>query len=149
MHQSGLQTVDHIGQVRLEMRLLILSVALAATACVGVQGATEEAPALSQELTTRVAGEPQTCIPAGSGKTLTVIDQRTLIAEQGDTIWVNRLVAACPGLQPFSNLIVQVQGSQYCRGDQIRALEPGLAVPGPICILRDFTPFRRRDDEPR
>ena len=131
------------------MRLLILSLAFVATACAGVQGAIDEALALSQELATRVAGEPQTCIPAGSGKRLTVIDQRTLIAEQGDTIWVNRLVAACPGLQPFSNLIVQVQGSQYCRGDQVRALEPGLAVPGPICILRDFTPFRHGDDEPR
>ena len=33
-------------------------------------------------------------------------DLATLAYRRGDTIWVNRLAAACPGLHPMSTLIV-------------------------------------------
>jgi hypothetical protein len=46
-------------------------------------------------------------------------------------------------MRPLATLIVESHGSQYCRGDRIRAVEPPSAVPGPACVLRDFVPYRR------
>jgi hypothetical protein len=126
------------------MRLLIWSTSLALVGCAAGQGATQESEAFARDLATRTAGEPRNCIPATAGQGLTIVDRRTVIADRGGTIWVNRLEADCPGMRPLGTLVVQTQGSQYCRGDQVRAIEPGLTIPGPICILREFTPYRRR-----
>ena len=119
------------------MRLLpLLFLAACAT------GSAREAD-LSAELAGRSAGPPQDCVPAAAGDSLVARDSRTLLYRRGDTLWVNRLAAACPGLDPMSTLIVDVHGSQHCRGDPIRAVEPGQTIPGPICVLGSFTPWRR------
>ena len=119
------------------MRLLPL---LLLAAC--ATGSAREAD-LSGELAGRTAGPPQDCVPASAGDSLVARDSRTIVYRHGDTIWVNRLAAACPGLRPMSTLIVEVHGSNHCRGDPVRAVEPGLSIPGPICVLGSFTPYRR------
>jgi hypothetical protein len=118
----------------------LLPFLLLASAC--ATGSAREAD-LSLELAGRTAGEPRDCVPASAGDSLVARDSRTLVYRRGDTIWVNRLAAACPGVDPVSTLIVDVQGSQHCRGDHVRALEPGRSIPGPICVLGSFTPYRR------
>ena len=119
------------------MRLLPL---LLLAAC--ATGADPEAD-LSGELAGRSAGPPQDCVTASAGDSLVPRDSRTLVYRRGDTIWVNRLAAACPGLNAMSTLIVEVHGSRYCRGDPIRAVEAGRTIPGPICTLGGFAPYRR------
>ena len=98
---------------------------------------------LSSDLAGRTAGPPQDCVPASAGDSLVPRDSQTLVYRRGATIWVNRLAAACPGLNEMSTLIVEVHGSSYCRGDPVRAIEPGRSIPGPICVLGSFTPYRR------
>ena len=98
---------------------------------------------LSRELGGRSAGAPQNCVPAAAGDSLVARDSQTLVYRRGDTIWVNRLAAPCPGLNPMSTLVVEVHGSSHCRGDPVRAVEPGRSLPGPICLLGSFTPWRR------
>ncbi|MEA3065376.1 MAG: hypothetical protein QOJ27_1828 [Sphingomonadales bacterium] len=120
------------------MRLLPLL--LLASACAA--GSAREAD-LSGELAGRNAGTSEECVSASPGANLVARDARTLVYRRGDTIWVNRLAAACPGLDPMSTLIVEAHGSQYCRGDQIRAVETGRSIPGPTCLLGAFTPYRR------
>jgi hypothetical protein len=120
------------------MRLLPL--VLIASACAA--GAAREAD-LSSELAGRSAGPPQDCVGTSTDAGLAVRDSQTLVYRRGDAIWVNRLAAACPGLDPMSTLIVDAHGSQYCRGDPIRAVEAGRSIPGPICLLGPFTPYRR------
>jgi hypothetical protein len=67
------------------------------------------------------------------------------VLRRGDTVWVNRLEGHCPGLRPLNTLVVEPSlGGQYCRNDRVRAIEPGSSIPGPICPLGDFTPYRRR-----
>lgn len=119
------------------MRLLPLL--LLASACAA--SSAREAD-LSRELAGRTAGPAQNCVPASAGDSLVPRDSQTLVYRRGDTLWVNRLAAACPGLNAMSTLIVEVHGSQYCRGDPIRAVEPGQGIPGPICVLGSFTPWR-------
>lgn len=98
---------------------------------------------MTRELAGRSAGEPRDCVPTSTGSTLVARGPQTLVYERGGTIWVNRLGAQCPGLDETSQLVIQVQGSQYCRGDRFQAREPGLSIPGPICVLDRFTPYRR------
>jgi hypothetical protein len=120
---------------------------LLASAC-AAPSAEREAD-LSGELAGRTAGAPQDCVGASAGSTLAPRDSRTLVYRRGDTLWVNRLAAACPGLDPMSRLVIEVHGSRYCRGDRFRAIEPGLTIPGPICSLGPFTPYRRQSLDKR
>jgi hypothetical protein len=91
----------------------------------------------------RVAGPPQSCVSAQSSDGLHAIDSATLAYGSGRTIYINRLGGSCPGLRELSTIIVDVRGGQYCRGDHIRALEPGAIIPGPSCNLGDWVPYRR------
>jgi len=123
------------------MRLLPFLLLASACAAAGARPGREAD--LSLELAGRTAGPPQDCVSASPGDSLAPRDRQTLVYRRGRTIWVNRLADSCPGLDPTSRLIVEVHGSQYCRGDRIRAVEPGLTIPGPTCPLGRFTPYRR------
>jgi hypothetical protein len=123
------------------LAFLLLTAGCAATAA-------DDAPsrdqvALSQELEGRTGGGPQACVPIRQTQSLQIVDRQTLVYRDGDTVYVNRLGADCPGMRPLSTLIVEAHGSQYCRGDRVRAVETQNAIPGPFCVLRDFVPYRR------
>ncbi|HEX6374472.1 MAG TPA: hypothetical protein VFZ91_02005 [Allosphingosinicella sp.] len=122
------------------MRLLPLL--LLASACAAGPPPSREAD-LSRDLAGRTAGAPQDCVTASPSANLVARDAQTLVYRRGRTFWVNRLDAVCPGLDPLSLVIVDAHGSRYCRGDRIRALEPGRSIPGPACLLGRFTPYRR------
>jgi len=98
---------------------------------------------LERELAVHSAGESRACIPADPGGSLVIENRSTIVARRGGTIWVNRLGMDCPGFEPLATLIVDVHGSQYCRGDRVRAMSSGSSIPGPFCVLGDFTPYRR------
>ena len=125
------------------MRALLLVLALGS--CVAAGSMEErESKALGRDLAERVAGEPERCVPRIQAAGLNAVDRRTLVYDTPGTLWVNRLRADCPGLRPDSTLVIETAGDQYCRNDRIRALDPGGLIPGPICLLGDFTPHRRR-----
>jgi len=124
--------------------LMLISVAaVAASGCTRPVAPNQDA-AFAHELAGRVAGAPQGCVGTMQGQNLRVIDGQTLAYDQGATIWVNKLGASCPAIEPLNMVIVEPQmGSQYCRGDHIRGLEPGGIIPGPTCFLGEWTPYRR------
>lgn len=99
--------------------------------------------ALARELTGYTAGQPQSCIGTFPSENLRVVDAQTLAYGHGRTVYVNKLGSPCPGIEQLNTLIVESQGGEYCRGDHVRGLEPGGIIPGPICILQDWTPYRR------
>lgn len=125
------------------LALLLSLLIVAGCAAPDARAPTREAEALQQDLAGRTAGAPASCIPATGSQGLTIVDPRTLAYDQGRTIWVNRLEADCPGMRPMDTLIVELNGSQYCRGDHFRTTSAGNTIPGPICVLGDFTPYRR------
>jgi hypothetical protein len=124
--------------------ILISAAALTAASCAPT-AAPNDTAALAQELAGRVAGQPQSCIPTMQSTNLRVINGSTLAYDQGATVWINRLPARCPAIEPLNTVIVEPKlGTQYCRGDHIRGLEPGAIIPGPICFLGDWVPYRRQ-----
>ena len=122
------------------MRLFPVLILL--SGCASQLNSGEEGEDLARELEGRTAGEATRCIPVQQTTSLTVVDRRTLAYRTGRTTWVNRLDSDCPGLRPLTTLIVEANGSQYCRGDRVRTIDAGSQIPGPICILGDFTPYR-------
>lgn len=113
--------------------------------CAGVQPQRDGAAELARTLQGRVAAETRACVPTSPTGSLRVIDSRRLIYDGGGgTVWINRLRGGCPGLRPYGTLIVEASiGGQYCHGDHFRNLESGAIIPGPTCILGDFTAYRR------
>ena len=100
--------------------------------------------AFAQEVAGRVAGPPAYCIDSHQSSNIRVVDSQTLAYNDGPTLWVTRLGAACPGISTLSTVIVEPQlGGQYCRGDHIRGLEQGAIIPGPTCFIGDWVPYRR------
>jgi hypothetical protein len=123
--------------------MLISLAAVAASGCTRPVAPNQNA-AFAQELAGRVAGAPQDCVGTMQAANLQVIDGQTLAYDQGRTIWVNRLGASCPAIEPLNTVIVEPKmGSEYCRGDHIRGLEPGGIIPGPTCFLGEWTPYRK------
>lgn len=127
------------------MRLPIIASMLCLGACQGasLDGAAPAGRGLSSELQGRVAGPARSCISTVANQNVRVLDAATVAYDSGAVIWVNRLLAACPGLSPYNTTIVERSGAQICRGDRVRGLEPGGTIPGPSCNLQDWVPYRR------
>ena len=125
------------------MRLLPFLLLAAGCTATGAESPSRDQLALTQDLEGRTAGAPQACVPMRQSQSMQIVDRQTLVYRDFDTVWVNRLGADCPGMRPLSTLIVEAHGSQYCRGDRVRAVETQNAIPGPYCVLRDFVPYRR------
>jgi hypothetical protein len=98
---------------------------------------------LARLIAGRSAGPPQSCILSRPDFSLHAVDPTTITYGSGSTVYVNRL-GPCPGLKELSTIIIVTSsGGQYCRGDRIRANEPGSIIPGPTCNLGDWVPYRR------
>lgn len=124
--------------------LLLLPVALASCAPTPMQQARAPVDNFAREVAGRVPGAASTCVSTFGSENLRVVNPSTLAYGSGRALHINRLRAPCPGLDQFNTLIVEAQGGQYCRGDRIRALEPGGIIPGPVCHLGDWTAYTRQ-----
>ncbi|MEO6359335.1 MAG: DUF6491 family protein [Sphingomicrobium sp.] len=127
--------------------LLLLPFALASCAPTPMQqsvAANQEAENFAREVAGRVPAGGGSCISTFGSENLRVVNRSTLAYGTGRTVQINRLAAPCPGLDQFNAIIVEANGGQYCRGDRIRALEPGGIIPGPVCHLGNWTAYNRQ-----
>ena len=124
------------------MRIVTLVPAVAAIALGScAQPPAPPGAALAQTLAGRVPGKPQTCISPFGQQGPYIIDRQSIGYGYGKTVYVNRLRAPCPGMDQMNILITETHGGMYCSGDHVRAAEPGAIIPGPVCLLGDWTPF--------
>lgn len=124
------------------MRKFMLVAALTLAGC--TRPAEPPQAGLARELAGHVAEAPRSCVSTFPGQNLRVIDSSTLVYGFGRTIYVNHLPGPCPGIEQLNTIIVELHGSEYCRGDRIRGSEPGAIIPGPWCVLGNWTPYRMR-----
>jgi hypothetical protein len=132
-------------------KLSALAAASAALTLLASPAIAQEAPAeptrgeakLARMLEGRVAGEPERCIRLMGSDNLTTIHGTALVADRGDTIWVNR--TAQPQTLDANDILVirKFSGSQLCRLDQITtSSRTGNHFTG-VIFLEDFVPYRR------
>jgi len=126
---------------------LLAGLALTAVGCTETkeQAARNQAAVdrdLADALKGREPGQPQDCL---SNFDMTngprVVGNSTILYNSGRTIW--RTDVVCPGMRDGDTLIVELHGSQLCRNDRFRALTPGTSIPGPFCMMGQFTPYRK------
>ncbi|MET4896144.1 hypothetical protein RN629_03095 [Sphingomonadaceae bacterium jetA1] len=93
----------------------------------------------------RVAGPPVQCVGTSAAQSgPSIADNGTIVIDAGGRrIWRAQVRGMCPGLQPFNTLIVERWGSQLCRNDRFRVLEPGLSIPSAWCFFDGFVPYDR------
>jgi hypothetical protein len=129
------------------MRLAITLGALLLAGCTGSSSlqASRQAEAvadLAEALKGRVAGKPQSCLSSPSSVNgPQIIDARNILYRDGRRVWRNELEADCPSLDPNDILVVEMHGSQICKNDLFRPIDPGSRIPGAYCRFGQFTPY--------
>jgi hypothetical protein len=121
-------------QARLVIAVLLIG------GCTNAVG-TDPAP-LGLELAAKRIGPAQSCVPVSASEDLAVMPDGTLGVRSGKTLWINDTGKACKNIRAMSTLIVERHGSEICRGDHVRSVELSGGIPGPVCILGDFVPYR-------
>ena len=136
------------------MRAIIataLAIPLAGLAACGEMDSTpapltdRQAEQLNKELAGKTAGPAQNCISDFSANNMIRIsDDILLYRVSGNLVYRNNLRGRCPGLARDSDIVVTEQfGSQKCRGDLLKLVDRTSGIPGPVCSLGEFVPYRR------
>ncbi len=123
------------------MRIIGLTLVTALAACAPQAPLPPSGPIT--EIAGRVAGAPQRCVPTQQTQGLRIVNRTTLAYGSGRTVWVNRMDPKCSGFSQWDLLVVEPIGSQYCRGDLVRTVDPVSKIPGPACQLGDFVPYTK------
>ena len=93
----------------------------------------------------RVAGEPVQCIDPSFAGGPEITDQGTIIYRSvGKRIYVTTPIGPCPSLRPYTTLIVERFGSQQCRNDRFRVIDPPSRIPSAFCRFGSFVPWVKR-----
>lgn len=105
----------------------------------------KQAKVLDKQLAGKVAEAPVDCINNDHATNLVrVSDDILLYRTSGRLVYKNQLKGSCPGLARDSDIVVtETFGSKYCKGDLVRLVDRTSGIPGPTCLLGEFTPYRK------
>ena len=100
---------------------------------------------LDKEIAGKTAGTPVNCISDfNSTNLIRISDDIVLYRVSGNLVYKNNLRSSCPGLARDTDIIVSEQfGGQKCRGDLLRLVDRTSGIPGPVCSLGEFVPYRK------
>ena len=71
-----------------------------------------------------------------------VVDQHTILYRRGATVY-RSTIEGCPALRPLTTLVVDRYGTQLCRNDRFRVLEPNGIIPSAYCRFGTFVPYTK------
>lgn len=124
------------------MRMLIILPLLALASCAGSSSRSpDDSAALAKELAGKTAGEPRSCIPLDDARSPTAYHDALVYRTSRRLTYVNA-ARGCDSFDPDPIFVNRVMGSQLCRGDIVQLVSRTGGIPGPFCILGDFTPYR-------
>ena len=123
--------------------LILLGVAGCATADTKPQALSPKEQAdLNKVLDGKVAGKPVSCVSSINGRNMRAISDTTLVYQVSRTlVYKNELLGRCSGLSWGDTLVLNLQGSQYCRGDMARVVNLQSGMLSGSCALGDFVPY--------
>jgi hypothetical protein len=100
---------------------------------------------LADALAGRVAGQPQRCISNFPRTRMQVVDDWTILYDEGSTIYVQNPRGGCPGITNGTRTLVarQVGTSQMCDGDINQAVDLRSGVGGAPCVFGPFVPYTK------
>ena len=118
--------------------LAITSTAHAATDKVAEKGEAK----LAKMLKGRVAGKPQSCIPAMLSNNLHIIDHTAMVYDAGGTIYVSR-PADPKSLDTDDIVVINRFGSQLCKQDIIRTVDRMSGFTTGVIFMGDWIPYTK------
>lgn len=126
------------------MKSLLTLAALAVTFAAPAQAKRLSPDAqLADLLKGRVAGAPVQCIPTNVTNSQQIVTGRAIVWRVGSKLYVNVPRARAETLRDDDVLITQQWGSQLCRNDQVRTVNPMSRIPGGVLLLGDFVPYTK------
>ncbi len=129
--------------------LLAAAIAVIAHGCSTAPAEQTRSPRAAKELADalagRVAGPPQRCISNFPNTQVQVIDDWTILYDEGSTIYVQNPRGGCPGIDSGSRTLVarQVGTSQMCEGDINQAVDLQTGIGGAPCVFGPFIPYTK------
>ena len=129
--------------------LLAAAIATIAHGCSTAPAEQTRSPRAAKELADalagRVAGPPQRCISNFPNTQVQVIDDWTILYDEGSTIYVQNPRGGCPGIDSGSRTLVarQVGTSQMCEGDINQAVDLQTGIGGAPCVFGPFIPYTK------
>lgn len=96
---------------------------------------------LAEALVGKVAEAPRSCIDLDEARAGEVFRDVIVYRTSRALNYVN----STPGCRTFSSdpiFVNKVFGSRLCRGDTVQFVSRSGGIPGPVCVLGDFTPYR-------
>lgn len=123
--------------------ILIVAIGLAAGASAPERDAKRMAE-LATELEGRTAGPPRSCIGSRESHGVESFGDSTLVFRVSrNLVYVNEVRGRCPGIGRNRALVTQSFTGGLCRGDRAQSADLISRTSGGVCILGDFTPYRR------
>ena len=100
---------------------------------------------LADALAGHVPGKPVNCIPNYRTNNMRVIDDGTILFQDGRTIYLQRPRNACYGLSNGSRTLVtrQFGTNNLCDGDINRLVDLSAGIQGGACVFGPFVPYTK------
>lgn len=99
---------------------------------------------VAKALAGRTAGKPESCISLRDARSSRIVDETAIIYEIDRKRWmVNFPAGGCASLRPERALVTVTPGTQLCRGDIARVIDPPTPIEYGSCGLGDFVPYTR------
>jgi hypothetical protein len=126
------------------LSVAIVLAACSTTAAQHVRSPEAEAE-LAKSLAGRVAGTPVRCIPTYRANDMHIIDDWTILFEDGSTIYLQNPRGGCPGIAAHRNVLISrpIPSNQLCSGDIQQLFDPVTRIGGGACVLGDFVPYTK------
>lgn len=122
--------------------LTALPLLMLATACATLPPPRDDSAELANELVGKVAEKSRNCIPLQDAQAPKIFNEAILYRASPRLSYVNA-AKGCKSFDPDPIFVTVTPTNQLCRGDVVRFVSRAGGFPGPICVLGDFTPYRK------
>jgi hypothetical protein len=121
--------------------LALLPVMALAASCAGMATQRDDSADLAKETAGKFAEKPRTCISLDDARGAKLFNDAIVYRVSRRLSYVNT-AKGCNSFDSDPIFVNEVRGSQLCRGDVVRLVSRTGGIPGPFCVLGDFTPYR-------
>jgi len=88
--------------------------------------------------------ETERCLFTREIRSTEILDEQHLVFQlSGKRLYLVQFQYTCPGLRRGASIVYETHDARLCRLDQIRAFQPGPAIPNPPCTLPGFMPVEK------
>lgn len=125
----------------LVMRRLVLPLFALMASCTSLPLARDDSADLAKETVGKVAEKPRSCIALDDARGAKLFNDAIVYRVNRRLSYVNA-AKGCNAFDTDPIFVNEVSNGQLCRGDIIRLISRSGGIPGPTCVLGEFTPYR-------